>query len=67
MGFEIHKSKDGEYYYLYRNVKNAEVQFTSETYASKGNAYRGVSDFVDDLGVVGQLTIQVAPEDKTDE
>ncbi len=39
--YVLHKSKDGQFYFTL-NAKNGRVLMTSETYKTKGGAFRGV-------------------------
>jgi uncharacterized protein YegP (UPF0339 family) len=45
----IKPSKDGKFYFVWRNSENNEIQLTSETYVTEAGAERGIEDFVNDL------------------
>lgn len=54
----IKKSKDGQYYFVWTNSENKEVQVSSETYVTDSGAERGIEDFVDDLLKAGIKAIK---------
>lgn len=46
--FIVKENDEGMWWYHYQS-DNGEIMVTSETYASKGHAHRGVDDLLDDL------------------
>ena len=52
--FVIRKSKDGQFYFIYR-ASNGEVLFSSETYTSKQSATVGINAIKKDIVAAGTI------------